>query len=131
MNIFIPEKLKLWEMFLIYNLFSIANPAQTWSKLARLIVPNILKSKWLSQFWLFQFSFIHFRQTNSRSTPILKFAHSFSKGQLNSEWIYEYEVIVSPKMPTTKFQISALPSNKLPGQKSGKFLVGILGETMT
>ena len=28
-------------------------------------------------------------------------------------------------------RISALPSNKLPGQKSLKFLVGILGETMT
>ena len=28
-------------------------------------------------------------------------------------------------------RISALPSNQLPGQKSEKFLVGILGETMT
>ena len=34
------------------------------------------------------------------------------KGQLNSEWIHE--VIVSPKI----LKISALPSNKLPGQKS-------------
>ena len=49
-----------------------------------------------------------------------------SKGQLNSEWIYE--VIVSPKMPNKKFP-DFCPN--LSGQKSGKFLVGILGETMT
>ena len=54
---------------------------------------------------------------------------SWHKGQLSSEWIYE--VIVSPKMPAKISQISALPSNKPPGQKSEKFLVGILGETMT
>ena len=40
----------LWQLFLIYQLFSIANPAQIWSQLARLIVPNSLKSKWLPQF---------------------------------------------------------------------------------
>ena len=48
------------------------------------------------------------------------------KGQLNSEWIYEF--IVSPKMPTKNFP------DFCPGslwQKSGKILVGILGETMT
>ena len=56
----------------------------------------------------------------------LKKVKDAAKVQLNSEWIYE--VIVSPKMPT---RISALPSNKLPGQKSEKFLLGILGETMT
>ena len=44
---------------------------------------------------------------------------SGAKGQLNSEWIYEF--MVSPKMQTF---------NKLPGQKAFKFLVGILGETM-
>ena len=33
----------------------------------------------------------------------------FTKGQLNSERIYE--VIVSPKIPTKNSQISALPSN--------------------
>ena len=43
----------------------------------------------------------------------------YPKGQLNSEWIYD--VIVSPKMPT-------LPTK---GQKSLKFLIGILGEKMT
>ena len=53
------------------------------------------------------------------------------KGQLNSECIYE--VIISPKMPTKNYitKISALPSNKLPGQKSENFLVGILGGTIT
>ena len=50
-----------------------------------------------------------------------------SKGQLNSELIYE--VIVSLKMPTKNFPDFC--SNKLPGQKSGIILVGILGETMT
>ena len=49
-----------------------------------------------------------------------------SKGQLNSEWIYE--VIVSPKMPTKKFP-DFCPT--LSEQKSGNILVGILGETMT
>ena len=49
-----------------------------------------------------------------------------SKGQLNSEWIYE--VIVSPKMPTKIFP-DFCPTYS--GQKSGKILVGILGETMT
>ena len=44
-----------------------------------------------------------------------------AKGQLNSEWIYE--VIFSPKMPTKITKISALPSNKLPGQKSFKLKV--------
>ena len=52
-----------------------------------------------------------------------------SKGQLNSEWIYE--VIVSPKMPTKNQGFLPYPLNKLPGQKSLKYLVGILGETMT
>ena len=33
-----------------------------------------------------------------------------TKGQLNSEWIYE--VIISPKMPTKIFQISALPNKQ-------------------
>ena len=56
-------------------------------------------------------------------------ASGISKGQLSSELIYE--VIVSPKMPTKNFKVSALPVNKLPGQKSLKLLVGILGETMT
>ena len=75
-----------------------------------------------------------------------------TKGQLNSEWIYE--VIVSPKMPTKNFP-DFCPSKQtrivdffgdflvsvgsflvmifvcLIGQKSGKFLVGISGETMT
>ena len=36
-----------------------------------------------------------------------------------------------PKCQPKIWRISALPSNKLPGQKSFKFLVGILGETMT
>ena len=36
-----------------------------------------------------------------------------------------------PKCQPKILRISALPSNKLPGQKSLKFLVGILGETMT
>ena len=36
-----------------------------------------------------------------------------------------------PKCQPKISQISALPSNKPPGQKSEKFLVGILGETMT
>ena len=47
------------------------------------------------------------------------------KGRWNSEWIDE--VIVSPKMPTKNLK------NFCPGslrQKSFKFLVGILGETM-
>ena len=35
----------------------------------------------------------------------------FTKGQLNSEWIYE--VIVSSKIPTKITEISALPSNKI------------------
>ena len=48
------------------------------------------------------------------------------KGQLNSEWIYE--VIVYPKMPTKIFP-DFCPERV--GQKSGKILVGILGETMT
>ena len=48
------------------------------------------------------------------------------KGQLNSEWIYE--VIVPPKMPTKSFP-DVCPERV--GQKSGIFLVGILGETMT
>ena len=42
-----------------------------------------------------------------------------TKGQLNSE--------CQPKIT----KIFALPSNKLPGQKSWKFLVGILGKMMT
>ena len=46
------------------------------------------------------------------------------KGQLNSEWIFA--VIVSFKLPTKN-----LKSNKLPGQKSFKFMVGILWEMMT
>ena len=36
-----------------------------------------------------------------------------------------------PKCQPKIWRISALPSNKLPGHKSLKFLVGILGETMT
>ena len=36
-----------------------------------------------------------------------------------------------PKCQPKITKIIALPSNKLPGQKSLKFLVGILGETMT
>ena len=36
-----------------------------------------------------------------------------------------------PKCQPKISQISALPSNKPPGQKSEKFLVGILGEMMT
>ena len=36
-----------------------------------------------------------------------------------------------PKCQPNILRISALPSNKLPGQKSLKCLVGILGETMT
>ena len=52
------------------------------------------------------------------------------KVQLNSEW--SYEVIVSPKMPTKNLKdFCPIPSNKLPWQKPFKFLVGILGETMT
>ena len=52
-----------------------------------------------------------------------------TKGQLNSEWIYDG--IVSPKMPTKNFKNFFLtPYNKLPGQKSLKLLVGILGEMM-
>ena len=52
------------------------------------------------------------------------------KGQLNLEWTYK--VIISPKSQSKNLRISALPSNKLPGQKSlKKFLVGILEETMT
>ena len=35
-----------------------------------------------------------------------------------------------PKYQPKILRISALPSNKLPGQKSLKFLVGILGEMM-
>ena len=50
------------------------------------------------------------------------------KGQLNSEKIYE--VIVSPKCQPNIWRISVLPS-KLPGQKSSKCLVGILGEQWT
>ena len=50
-----------------------------------------------------------------------------TKDQLNSEWIYE--VIVSPKMPTKN--VKDFCPTLLPGQKSLKFLVGILGETMT
>ena len=50
------------------------------------------------------------------------------KGQLNSEWIYE--IIISSEIPTKNYhdfcpeyqqkitKISALPSNKFPGQKS-------------
>ena len=49
-----------------------------------------------------------------------------TKGQLNLEWIYE--VIVSPKMPTKNFP-DFCPT--LSGQKSGKILVGILGQMMT
>ena len=70
--------------------------------------------------------------SHSMARANLKKSKEFSTsttGQLNSEWINK--VIVSPKMPTKDLQISALPSNKLPGQKSGKILVGILGETMT
>ena len=48
------------------------------------------------------------------------------KGQLNSEWIYE--VTVSPKMPTKYFP-DFCPERV--GQKSGKILVGVLGEMMT
>ena len=80
-----------------------------------------------------------------------------SKGKLNSEWIYE--VIVSPKMPTKNFKDFCPTKQKriiakktaytpdcythqkitkksatilvcLVGQKSGKILVDILGETM-
>ena len=54
---------------------------------------------------------------------------SLSKGQLNSERIYE--VIFSPKSQPKITEISALSSNKLPGQKSLGFLVGIFGEKMT
>ena len=43
-------------------------------------------------------------------------ASKSTKGQLNSERIYE--IIVSPKMPTKNTKISALPSSKLVGQKS-------------
>ena len=46
------------------------------------------------------------------------------KGQLNSKRIYE--VIVYPKMPTKIFP-DFCPGSLL----EGKFLVGILGETMT
>ena len=48
------------------------------------------------------------------------------KGKLNSECIYE--VIIAPKMPTKIFLDF---SRTLSGQKSGKILVGILGEAMT
>ena len=47
------------------------------------------------------------------------------KGRLNSEWIFE--VIISPKIPT-KNVTDFFPERV--GQKSEKFLVGILGETM-
>ena len=56
-------------------------------------------------------------------------ARIYLKSQLNSEWTYE--VIVSPQMPTKKFLVFYPPSNKLPGQKSLQFFVGIFGETMT
>ena len=76
-----------------------------------------------------------------------------TKGHLNSEWIYE--LIVPPKMPTKIFP-DLCPTNQtrivakktaythqeitkksvmilvcLIGQKSGKFMIGILGEIMT
>ena len=46
----------------------------------------------------------------------------------NLEWIYE--VIIFPQIPTKNFS-DFCPTNKSPGQKSEKLLVGILGETMT
>ena len=46
--------------------------------------------------------------------------------KVNSEWIYE--VTSSPKMPTKKFPDFC---TERVGQKSGKFLVCILGEMMT
>ena len=64
---------------------------------------------------------------------------SFTKGQLNSEWIYE--VIVSPEMPTKNLK-DFCPGSSLEGRAEilqnptseiqiAPFLVGILGETMT
>ena len=50
----------------------------------------------------------------------------WTKGRLNSVCIYE--VHVSPKKPTKIFP-DFCPERV--GQKSGKILVGILGETMT
>ena len=56
---------------------------------------------------------------------------AFPKDKLNSNWIYEG--IVSSKMWTKKFErrISTLKVYKRVGKKSFKFLVCILGETMT
>ena len=51
---------------------------------------------------------------------------AFFKGQINSEWIDEF--IISPKMPT-KIYPDFCPERG--GQKPGKNLVGIFGETMT
>ena len=41
-----------------------------------------------------------------------------AKGHLNSEWIYEVIVSDLPKSQPKLTDISALTSNKLPGQKS-------------
>ena len=56
--------------------------------------------------------------------------YTVSKGQLNSEWIYD--VIVSPKMPTKNFK-DFCPGSFFRGGRAEifKILVGILGETMT
>ena len=52
-----------------------------------------------------------------------------TKGQLNSEWIYE--VIVSPKIPTKNLK-DFCPGSLLEWRAEFlKFLVGILGQTMT
>ena len=52
-------------------------------------------------------------------------AYKTAKGQLNSEWIFE--VIISSKMPTKHFPDFCPVRVE---QKSGKFLVGILGDLM-
>ena len=57
------------------------------------------------------------------------FKESFFKGQLNSEWIYD--VIVSTQMPAKNLS-DFYPAGLLKGwTEIYKFLVGILGETMT
>ena len=70
------------------------------------------------------------RQTSS--TPmaagkwITDIIFSATKGQLNSEWIYR-----SSQNVNQKFEGFLPNPNKLAGQKFFKFLVGILGETIT
>ena len=90
------------------------------------LASGYLNTQYVFQGWIFCLNFDCHAAVSSAKVVSNYVVH---KGQLNSEWIYE--VIISPKMPTKNLKDFCPGSLLLLWQKSFKFLVGILGETMT